>query len=320
MPNAIKNAARAVIFLGGLVLLLFLLSQVFTPAEGTIDDGVNTVSANGIIGEENNTIDAVFVGDSVVYSAITPLQLWQEHGIASYSCGTLAQKLWYTQDMLRKAFRNQSPKVVMLETDALFTKFNFDDSIMHKAETVLPVLQYHDRWKVLAKDIFGEREEVTTTNTYKGYVLSFKISPSDNVNYMKQKLSSENVPSRNKSYLKEIKNYCDDHGAKLILFSCPSTKNWNNARHSTLVKISDDLGIDYIDLNTIPKEIGIDWSKDTRDGGDHLNYYGASKVTGYLGKYLEDLGLLADRRSDEAYESWNDETEKYLKKIAKKTK
>ena len=189
----------------------------FIPAEGTLDDGVNTLNSNGIYGEDKNSIDAIFLGDSIVYAGVSPLQIWNEYGIPTYCCSTSAQKLWYSEDMLRKAFVNQSPKLVMMETDALFSKFNFDDSLMHKAEGVFPVLQYHDRWKVFAENTFGDRSEVTSTNEYKGYKFSLVIKPSTNLTYMKQKLSVETLPSRNKSYLKEIKEYCEEHGAKLVL-------------------------------------------------------------------------------------------------------
>ncbi len=315
MPTVLKNIFRGVIFVLGLALMLFLLSKVFIPAEGTLDDGVNTLNSNGIYGEDKNSIDAIFLGDSIVYAGVSPLQIWNEYGIPTYCCSTSAQKLWYSEDMLRKAFVNQSPKLVMMETDALFSKFNFDDSLMHKAEGVFPVLQYHDRWKVFAENTFGERNEATSTNEYKGYKFSLVIKPSTNLTYMKQKLSVETLPSRNKSYLKEIKEYCDEHGAKLVLFSCPTTKHWNKARHDSITKLSKELDIDYIDINTLP-EVKMDWSKDTRDYGDHLNHYGAIKVTEYLGKYLNSLGMFTDRRSEPAYEGWNKTGKNYARKTA----
>ena len=320
MPSVIKNAMRALIFLGGLLLILYLLSKVFIPAEGTIDDGIHTENSNGIYEEAENSIDVIFLGDSIVYSAVSPLQIWNDHGITSYCCSTSAQKLWYSQDMLKKAFKNQSPKIVMMETDALFTKFNFDDSVLHKAESVLPILQYHDRWKVLAKNTFDDREEAKITNEYKGYRLYYVSDPSSNLNYMKQKLDNESVPARNRSYFKEIKSYCEEHGAKLILFSCPTTKHWNQARHNNVAKFSKDLGVDYIDLNTMQDKIKINWKKDTRDKGDHLNYFGAVKITDYLGKYLSELGVLTDHRNDDTYESWNIASQKFISKTQKYAK
>ena len=317
MQVFLKHTLKAAVFVGGLILILFLLSKVFIPDENTIDDGVHTLNSNGIIGEKEYSIDAIFLGDSEIYASISPLQIWNEYGIPTYCCSTSAQKLWYSQDMLRKAFRKQSPKIVMMETNALFRKFNFDDSIMHRAETVLPVLQYHNRWKVFAQNTFDGREEVTSTNEYKGYKLSYIVKSADESKYMKPSNNVAVIPSRNKSYIKEIKQYCEDHGAKLILFSTPSTVNWNYSRHNAVVKLSKDLGVDYVDLNTAQNEINIDWNKDTRDHGDHLNHFGAVKATSYIGKYLNDLGIFSDKRNDEQYEQWNTVLKKYLKQIKK---
>ena len=65
-------------------------------------------------------------------------------------------------------------------------------------------------------------------------------------------------------------------------------------------------GIDYIDGNFDEVAIGIDWNKDSYDGGAHLNLYGSRKMTKYLGEYLTKKCVLTDHRGDPAYSSWED--------------
>ena len=60
--------------------------------------------------------------------------------------------------------------------------------------------------------------------------------------------------------------------------------------------------------------IGIDWTQDTYDKGDHLNYSGAEKVTNFLGAYLDKRYDLPDHRGDKEYASWEKSVEKYLQK------
>ena len=50
----------------------------------------------------------------------------------------------------------------------------------------------------------------------------------------------------------------------------------------------------------------IDWENDTFDGGDHLNLFGARKMTKYLGDYLASECDLTDHRGDPAYRSWQE--------------
>ena len=59
------------------------------------------------------------------------------------------------------------------------------------------------------------------------------------------------------------------------------------------------------------KEVPIDWARDTRDRGDHLNYAGAVKVSSFLGKYLQDTYGLADQRDAAHDNSWNDALGRY---------
>ena len=72
-----------------------------------------------------------------------------------------------------------------------------------------------------------------------------------------------------------------------------------------------------MDLNLKLEELGIDWKKDSLDGGDHLNLSGAKKATAYLGQYLKDACGLEDRRGQDAYDEWDKKAKKYKKKVQK---
>ena len=58
-------------------------------------------------------------------------------------------------------------------------------------------------------------------------------------------------------------------------------------------------------MNLCLEEMNFDWSKNTADCGEHLNYWGAVKVTRALGRRLEVLGV-PDHRGDNAYAAWDD--------------
>ena len=95
-------------------------------------------------------------------------------------------------------------------------------------------------------------------------------------------------------------------GKKVLIYSLCSPDCYDTARINALSDYAAAKGVDYIDLNRKWREIGIDWSHDTRDEGDHLNEYGVAKVTAYMGAYMKDRYALTDHRGDQAYSSWDD--------------
>lgn len=85
-----KKIVNSIIFLAGLAAILVLTSHFLKPN----DDVYNT---NGVMAkkeefqkETNDTIDVVFIGDSEVYSAYNPMQLYGNYGFTSYVLATSA--------------------------------------------------------------------------------------------------------------------------------------------------------------------------------------------------------------------------------------
>ena len=68
-------------------------------------------------------------------------------------------------------------------------------------------------------------------------------------------------------------------------------------------------------MNMVDSKVDIDWNKDTRDAGDHLNYSGAVKVTKSLGEYINKNYDLPDNRNNPEYVKWNESLTRYLKKV-----
>ena len=319
MKKVIIHIVRAVIFVSILLVILFFLSKVMTPKTNNKEDGMFDENANAVLSEAENTIDVLIIGDSEVYSGFIPPQIWEKHGITSYCCSTAGQNMAYSLEFLEKAIEKQSPKVVVMETNQFYRKLSFDDSIMNKLGNILPIFKYHDHWKTLSLSDFtlDAETEYNYTDVNKGYMFVGKIVPAAPDDYMNQTLKSETLSQRNMSYTNSIKKLCDENDIKLVLVSTPSTKNWNNKRHDGMVKLAKQLKCKYIDMNVLTDEVPIDWDKDTYDEGDHMNYYGASKVTEYLGDYLQKMGIFEDHRNDDDYKSW-DESLKAFKKVLKK--
>lgn len=230
MKKIIKRIVSCVLFVAILLGLLQVSSLIFQPKSNDKASGIHYPRANGIFSEPKDSIDTVFIGDSEVYHSFIPLNIWRDYGITSYDISSPAQKLVYSMEFLKKTFENQSPKIVFLETNAIFRKSYLEDEITYKAEQIFPVFRYHDRWKNLQLKDFSATVEYTANEENKGYYFTKKSKPATDKaikKYMKYSDVSAPILSTNKKYLNEIAKFCKKHGTKLVLISTPSTKNWN---------------------------------------------------------------------------------------------
>ncbi len=305
MKAVIKPALRAALFLAIITVLLVASSVIVRPKSNAPGFGMHSFRANAITGEKADSLDVLFLGDSEAYCSFVPLKIWRDYGITSYVCATSGQKIYYTEEFLQKAFKTQSPKLVVLETDVLFRDFSRADALKNKVERVLPVIRYHNRWKTLNKSDFTLKTDYSYCENSKGYLYNAAEKPASARGYMTPSDERAVILGKIKSYVRKMKKFCDDRGATLILVSTPSTKNWNYKRHNATADFAAELGVSYTDLNEMSDALGINWLTDTRDKGDHLNYRGALKITAYVGKMLSDTGAFEDKRTSPDFASWN---------------
>ena len=101
------------------------------------------------------------------------------------------------------------------------------------------------------------------------------------------------IPEASQRMLESLGALCRKQGARLMLISVPNAKAWDLERHRRVAALAEKLGIEYLDMNL--EQVGLDWQTDCLDGGDHLNEWGAKKVSRYLAAYLADTGLFPDR-------------------------
>ena len=268
-----------------------------------------------IAAERKDSIDMVVLGDSESYTSVSPMQLWKEQGMAAYVCGQPGQKIQETYYMLKTAFKYQSPKVVLMETNLMFRDpgpmKNLQVSLAEPARYHFPLLRFHNLWK-LAFDGKKPGESV-----YKGFAIRSNVNPFDSGDYMKETKEVQEMPKAVSFYMEEIQELCRRNGAELVLMSAPSPKNYSYKKHNAIENYAKEKGITYVDLNLQIRELGIDWKEDSYDKGDHLNLYGAQKVTAWLGGYLKEKYEMPDHRNDPSYEDWNQMEEKYEKEIQK---
>lgn len=300
-----KVLATALVAVCVLVALLGVSSLIVQPKDNTRTAGMIEPSANGFLGEPANSLDVLFIGDSEMYSAVSPLDLWHDYGFTSYASGSVGQELPYCNTLLHRALECQSPRIVVFNANMFFTPVDAGEVVMRTMQDIFPVFEYHDRWKSLTARDFDFSTEATWRNPTKGFIVRTHVDQGDDKHHMKHDPRKKMLLPLNAMYMHMMFDYCRSHGAEPVIVALPSLANWDYSRHNAIQDIADAQGVAFYDLNLGDTKVDIDWKTETRDRGDHVNYLGAMKVTHSMGELLAADFDLPDHRGDDAFEQWS---------------
>jgi hypothetical protein len=264
--------------------------------------------------------------------------MWEKYGITSFVRGSPGQTVWQSYYLLSEMLEYERPQAVVLNVYALrygerqsevYNRLTLDGMrwSAHKAGAIkasvgegesylsylLPILRYHDRWQETSHDdlkYFFSRESVS----HNGYLLRAGVVPMTEVSDGGL-IADVSLPDISMEYLDAIKALCDGVGAELILVKAP-TNTWRYWWYDEW----DRQVAEYAARNKIgyynfigDGSVGIDWQKDSYDGGFHLNVFGAEKLTEHFGEILvSDYGLESFKDNPEVAKLWDGKLEKYL--------
>lgn len=112
------------------------------------------------------------------------------------------------------------------------------------------------------------------------------------------------ISDENARILGKIAELCNKAGSELLLVKYPVINNpvsysssWTKIKSEYMKKFAERNDYKFLDL-LYDVDLNIDLSHDYIDGGVHLNYNGAKKVSSYLGQYLMDHYSLTERQFD----------------------
>ncbi|MGI6008342.1 MAG: hypothetical protein ACOX8E_12725 [Ruminococcus sp.] len=314
----VKKAARCCVFFLILIAVLMGMSIQLTKLSRENDELIQSrdKSLIKIQKEPENTVDVLMLGDSLCYTAFSPMQLWDQNGITSYIGGQSGQKINETYYMLKTALETQSPRLVVIEADVLlrgqYGLTGLKEIIREKGSHYFPVFRYHNVWKPLLMGTEYAEE------SYKGFMIRDTIAPYIGGEYMKATDKQIKLSDFVTEYMNRIIQLCEEEEINLLLVSTPSPANYNYKKYNALKTYAKEHSLPYLDMNLKVKKLGLNWKADSLDKGDHVNLMGAVKITRYLAEYLEKHYDLPDHRGDKAYEAWERESREYKVKVKRK--
>ncbi len=322
---------KLVSFILVFVMLLEILSAtVFSKSNATTFKN-NFMNAYNYVNEAENSIDIVALGNSNMYSALCPLKLWDEQGYTSTIIASPRQTAAITSTLLEDVLKTQSPKLVILEADMFYEGVELNENIVDESSSKkrLPAIPYitddkittdiqnrftvfllHDQWKSMIANPANIGDDALFNH---GYFFNDEIKeavPNDNMNYTDK---VETIPDETILYLNKTISICDKANIELMLINSPSLSTWSYARHNAVEKFAMDNNIGYLDFNALD-DYTIEYDREFRDKGMHVNYYGASKITAYVGNYIFEnyKGLIDDKRENAQYSSWYSDRDRFI--------
>lgn len=287
--------------------------------------------AYNYVNEKDDTIDIVALGNSNLYSSLCPVKLWDNTGYTSTVIASARQTVAFSYSMLTEVMKKQSPKMIILEADMFYEGEDFDadpdESTSNKRVPTIPhltdsqlttdienhftVFLLHDRWKKMIGHATNTGDEATYNHGYYYNKTIKELKNNDNMNYSNK---IDSLPYDAVVYLKKIVELCNQNDIQLMFYNSPSLRNWSYARHNAVAEYAEDNNAIYLDFNTLD-DYEINFKTDFRDKGYHMNYFGAKKITSYIGDYIANNcpNLIEDKREDDNYSYWYDDKEKFIK-------
>ena len=318
MKKKVKLIFRFLVFCAGLYLILCSVTQVLMLK--------NSEQKMKRFFDEQANFDVLFTGISHMQFGVSPMELWNEYGIASFNLAQSFEKLPQAYWVLQMALEYTNPSLVVIDvrriddTDksteagvsAVFdyfpltlTKFRavteLFSNLYEQLGYLFPIIKYHGRWEELTAGDFvvtDYRLDNGASNYMGGGIAVYESEIHGTVPVDDMLPGSELCTS----YLRKMIELCQSKDIEVMLAEIPFPANRDEQRYANGVQvIANEYGISYLNFHQIPGVVSL--SVDMANKG-HVNDAGARKVSYYLGNFLKEQYQLPDRRDDPAYACW----------------
>ncbi len=326
----VNSFIRIIAFILVFVLLLEALSLTIFSKNNAINMTAKYARSYSYTQEPDNSIQIACLGNSDLYSGFVPTFLWEKYGYTSTILANPRQTPMRSHELLKDLLKTQHPDLVILETDMLYsedpkdnaakklsnTKYNLDnlfaylnaDDFGEKIENHFSIFLFHDRWKRIGR----KGKKPFNVNSH-GYKFNTDVRKIKKINHMIKTDKSEDIEKESLIYFNKIINLCNQNNIKVMFLEMPSINSWNYERHNAAENLAKSYNIRFVDLNLCFKEMKFDMDSDFRDKGNHLNYFGASKATDYIGSEIKKNYGIEDRRRNKRYEFWHENLKEFKK-------
>ena len=299
--------------------------------------------------EPECSLDVIFMGASDVENSYSPMQAYMEQGFTSYDYSYNGSRGDIWKYILEEVLKRQDPDLICIEINGIITedpsinnsgnmhnvtdnmpmswnKFHLIMDIVEKPDRIghfLPLTLYHNQYPERLSDINKNYRNINDLRQrgfacFKGYApLTMVYAPQELHDLSQDQQSLNLLPEYEETFISFLE-YCREKGIKNILFyralQCLEVQDDFEyrcfRRTYAAEKIIRQYGYDFINLELMPEEIGLDYQKDFYNPG-HLNVYGMEKTTSFLAEYIMSHYDVHTDHSAQAEAEWQHGAELY---------
>lgn len=323
---------RAGMILGGIICILVFFQEYVKVVQYPRK---NFYDYNNFIGSD--MIDVLCVGSSHIYLGINPIQMWDDYGIAAYNLSCSDQAIWFSYYYIKEALKTQKPQVVILDVYTLVgeDEYYYDENRIqanlvnmplscnkwkalktagtaNKVELFFQLPIFHSRYSELNRNDFNINYNGNTDFLGYLYITDIVEYEDEWIEDVRNVKECEPVSEKAEEYLRKCIQLCQSEDINLVLTNTPwpDIKERHQRKYNYIQKIADEYGVPFLNGCLYNDEIGMNYKTDSMGQTGHLNHSGVTKYTKWLVDFLLDHYELNDRRGDQRYVKWQNESDK----------
>lgn len=303
-----KNIRNIILLLVVFLFCLFCTSKLLLLA--IVDEN----NHDDFYAMEKDSIDVLFVGSSHSYCGFIPERLSEKYKISSYNLASSNQSMLANYLWAKEAYEYQKYKVLVVEAMSIpmshgevendIRSLHSMGNSIHYYELVktykrqslniiFPIFLFHQSWDKINVDKMCY-EYPKSAEILRGYVPLYSRAGEENVVDIIDE-TDESIGYLKYDYLDKLREFCQKNEIQLILVKTPMANTrvnqWDAGLHNNVAIYASQHDIPFIDFNLEAYADACDLhpAKDIAADGRHCNYWGACKVTDYMGNYLKSL-------------------------------
>ena len=304
----------------------------------------NSLRVEGFYQEQRDSVDAVFIGASDIYTSFMPGRAYEKYGFTSYLLASESITSEGVITAVKEVVRTQHPSLIIIEANAFLygdsdnetneahvhkffdnlpfsiNKLNYINRkvpVDNKWEYMFPLIKYHGLWTELPDRVNMMQSnfnlDLRGYNYLKGFRTTAKVFKSDTPSLNSQlpyETGELDLDPELQQNLFDLLDYSKENNLNVIFVRAPHyvTKDTYDRvkRSNKMESILNERGFDYYAFENYSELIGIDDSRDFYNE-DHMNVYGAIKFTDFLAEGLaNDDDLKIGEQSEAQQEMWKE--------------